>query len=307
MLYENYKGNTHIVKVTELLLEQFNPEVIMKSGQVFRFYKEESGIYTVISNNKMLEFQYLGEGNWLFYTTLTDFKSIWVKYFDFNTDYERYNNQIPSTDSFLSSAKECSQGMRILHQDLWETMVTFIISQQNNIPKIRKSVEELCKRFGNLKEYKRYSPENPTKFTKIPYYTFPTAFQIANLSVETLCDGTYLGYRGNYVLKLAQDISKLRIDLSLLERKFSPEQRMNCLLHIQGIGPKVANCIMLYGLHQMECYPIDVWMERVISEEYSHMTLEEYLQYIDESYQGFQGYIQQIQFYYKRNFKKVTD
>lgn len=281
---------------------EFNPDVIIESGQVFRMFKDADG-YHAYSGNKAIAFRPMhtsdGKDWWEFQCSKEDWVSFWSDYFDLTTDYARFNRIIEhSNDEFLKNALNSASGMRILHQDLWETIITFIISQQNNIPKIKKTVEKLCFNYGNILSY-------PCGFNKTKtFYTFPTAEKIANLRLEELQDGSYLGYRAKYILELARAVQKGRVDLTeIVSLNYTDALRE--LQTIKGIGPKVANCITLYGLHHMESYPVDVWMKRIIEEDYSEYTEKEYLKYINGHYRGFQGYVQQLQFFYKRKMKNM--
>lgn len=281
---------------------EFNPDVIIESGQVFRMFKDADG-YHAYSGNKAIAFRPIhasdGKDWWEFQCSKEDWVSFWSDYFDLTTDYVRFNRIIEhSNDEFLKNALNSASGMRILHQDLWETIITFIISQQNNIPKIKKTVEKLCFNYGNILSY-------PCGFSKTKtFYTFPTAEKIANLRLEELQDGSYLGYRAKYILELARAVQKGRVDLTeIVSLNYTDALRE--LQTIKGIGPKVANCIALYGLHHMESYPVDVWMKRIIEEDYSEYTEKEYLKYINGHYRGFQGYVQQLQFFYKRKMKNM--
>lgn len=289
------------VKTIQMTLnpETFNPDVIMKSGQVFRMYKQTDRLefYFAYSGDKAISFRKIKEGVWNFYTTQEDWAKFWYFYFDLVTDYTVFNKKIQrSSDDFLKKSLEFSKGMKILKQDLWETMVTFIISQQNNIPKITKTVNLLCENFGTL-EY--HETDSVGSFRN--YYAFPTVDQIANLSIEKLSDGTMLGYRAEYILKLAQDIQKRKFSLKKLP-DLSYGEAIEKLQSVRGIGLKVSNCISLYGLHLMESYPIDTWMSKIIKDDYSqYESVPDYLEYINSKYKGFQGYVQQLQFFYKRN------
>ena len=273
--------------------EAFNPEVIIQSGQVFRMWKHGETYYA-LSGDKSIWFQKIDYKTWEFHTNLNDWVNFWWDYFDFSSDYSEVNAKIMNcSDDFLKKSLENSQGMRILKQDLWETIITFIISQQNNIPKIGKTISNLCSKFGTKHE---------ATTEMIEYYSFPTAEQIANLRLSDLQDGTMLGYRAEYILKFAQAVQNEEINLNSLF-SLNYEEAMRKLQTIKGIGVKVSNCICLYGLHLMESYPIDTWMSKIISQDYAHYTQEEYLSYINSEYESYQGYIQQLQFFYKRNFK----
>lgn len=268
--------------------EEFNPRVIMNSGQVFRMQIESQDheglpeVYSAYSGDNDLTFYFNKESDtWDFICDEAQW-AFWQKYFDFDTDYIQFNSVIRlSDDKFLSKALKDSFGMRILRQDLWEVFISYVISQNNNIPKIKKSINILCNRYSDG-------------------IHFPSADVLASLSEEELMDNTALGYRAGYIIGIAKQVADGSLVLSDFE-KMSYDDAYNKLISIKGIGPKVANCIMLYGFHFMESYPIDTWMQKIIAEDYSNYDKNDYLKYINETYSGFQGYVQQLQFYYKRN------
>ncbi len=270
-----------------LTAEEFNPEVIMNSGQVFRMKKETKGAdgipdtYSACSGDNDVYF-YLNKelDTWEFVCEENQWK-FWQNYFDFETDYVAYNNIIrKSDDGFLKDALKDSFGMRILRQDLWEVFISYVISQNNNIPKIKKSIQTLCDRYSDG-------------------IHFPKPEVLACIPEQELMDGTALGYRADYIIGISKRILEGSLDIEKIS-KLPYEEAYNELLKIKGVGPKVANCIMLYGFHFMESYPIDTWMKKIISEDYSSYSKDSYLKYISETYPGFQGYVQQLQFYHKR-------
>jgi N-glycosylase/DNA lyase len=273
-----------------LTAEEFNPEVIMNSGQVFRMKKETNGTdgipdtYSACSGDNDIYF-YLNTKNdtWDFVCE-EDQWDFWQRYFDFDTDYVAYNNKIrKSSDKFLKDALKDSFGMRILRQDLWEVFISYVISQNNNIPKIKKSIQILCERYSDG-------------------IHFPKPEVLAFVPETELMDGTALGYRADYIIGISKAVMEGRLDIEAISQ-LPYEQAYEKLLEIKGIGPKVANCIMLYGFHFMESYPIDTWMKKIINEDYKDYSKNDYLEYINSSYGGFLGYVQQLQFYHKRKTK----
>ena len=273
-----------------LTAEEFNPEVIMNSGQVFRMKRETNGAdgipdtYSACSGDNDIYF-YLNTKNdtWDFVCE-EDQWDFWQRYFDFDTDYVAYNNKIrKSSDKFLKDALKDSFGMRILRQDLWEVFISYVISQNNNIPKIKKSIQILCERYSDG-------------------IHFPKPEILAFVPETELMDGTALGYRADYIIGISKAVMEGRLDIEAISQ-LPYEQAYEKLLEIKGIGPKVANCIMLYGFHFMESYPIDTWMKKIINEDYKDYSKNDYLEYINSSYGGFQGYVQQLQFYHKRKTK----
>ena len=266
-----------------LTAEEFNPEIIMNSGQVFRMKRETKGAdgmpdtYSACSGDNDIYF-YLNkdEDVWEFVCEENQW-DFWQRYFDFETDYVKYNELIRGgNDKFLKESLMDAFGMRILRQDLWE-----VISQNNNIPKIKKSIQILCDRYSDG-------------------IHFPKPETLAFIPEAELMDGTALGYRADYIIGISKQVVEGKLDILKISQ-MSYADAYGTLLKIKGIGPKVANCIMLYGFHFMESYPIDTWMKKIITEDYSNYNKNDYLEYINGSYSGFQGYVQQLQFYHKRN------
>ena len=272
----------------KLTAEQFNPEVIMNSGQVFRMKRETKGAdgtpdtYSACSGDNDVYFYLNTDTDCWDFVCEEEQWDFWQRYFDFETDYVKHNDLIrKSNDKFLKDALKDSFGMRILRQDLWEVFISYVISQNNNIPKIKKSIQTLCDRYSDG-------------------IYFPKPQVLAFIPEAELMDGTALGYRADYIIGISKQVVEGNLDIKKIS-EMEYDDAMNNLLKIKGIGPKVANCIMLYGFHFMESYPIDTWMKKIISEDYSSYSKNDYLDYINSSYPGFQGYVQQLQFYHKRN------
>lgn len=196
----------------------------------------------------------------------------WRSYFDVATDYQPIYDKInASDDEFLKSALEYSKGMRILRQDFWEALVSFLISQNNNIPRIKQTIEALCERFGR----------NMCN----DVYSFPTKEMLdKQVAKPSDLDGLGLGYRQKYLYAL------IKSDSSAVVPEYDK------LLKLQGVGPKVASCALLYGNHDMTQFPIDTWMKKLIDDVYSgHFDIEPYREWA--------GFVQQIMFYYYRHLK----
>lgn len=262
------------MEVYKIAIENFNIGQIADSGQCFRMNRHPSkpNTYVLIANNRYIEIEQNPNNNIVCFHGVSEqeFKSIWFDYFDLSTDYSKIIASIDKDDEYLQAAVNAGSGIRILHQNLWETMVSFIISQNNNIPRIKSSIEKLCETCGTKKV--AYGNE---------YYCFPTPEQ---LSIEENLKPARLGYRERYLLKLSNDVLSGNVMLAEIKAK---EQ----LLKICGIGEKVANCIMLFGLHDLTGFPIDVWIKRVIDLHYNG-------NFPIERYSGYAGVIQQYIFNY---------
>jgi N-glycosylase/DNA lyase len=201
-----------------------------------------------------------------------EFEEVWRNYFDLDTDYRRFRAAVPAGDRYLTAAVRYARGIRILRQDPWETLVTFLISQRKNIPAIRRAVEELCRRWGDADG-------------------FPPPERLALLSEAELRE-CGLGYRTGYVLAAARMTASGALDLPALER-LPDGALLDALRTVPGVGPKVAACVALFGFHRLSGFPRDVWINRVLDREYGGS-------FPLERYAGFQGVMQQYLFYYAR-------
>lgn len=255
----------------------FNLRQIADSGQCFRISEYEGNEFIAVTGTHAVSIHQDGDSYW-FRCTAQEFQDVWQPYFDLDTDYTAFQDQMME-DPFLRSAIEAGGGIRILRQDLWETVVTFVISQRNHIPRIRSSVETLCREFG--------SPLGKVHGQEV--HAFPTAAQLRGKSLAAAS----LGYRESYIKELATYDDNVWSEL----QSQSDAKAKATLLAMKGIGEKVANCILLFGLHRMNSYPKDVWMNRLIEDVY-HGDFD------PSKYAGFAGYVQQLQFYYCRQMTK---
>lgn len=249
----------------------FDLAQIADSGQCFRLTALQDGGYVAITGDKLVKIVPGAEGGYVFHCTYNEFRDVWVPYFDLATDYKSYQQKM-SDDPFLQKAIMAGGGIRILRQDLWEMVVTFVISQRNNIPRIRKAVDILCQTFGTF-----LGEIDGQKF-----YSFPTPEQLRGQDISVAS----LGYREGYIKELAEFDTGIWQEIP----QQNDEVAYGTLLSMRGIGEKVANCIMLFGLHRMDSYPRDVWINRMIDDIY-HGDFD------PAQYAGFAGYVQQIQFF----------
>ena len=231
----------------------------------------------------------------------------WERYFDLECDYSAYIHSVRKRDAYLRRASQAGSGIRILNQEPWEMILTFVISQQKTIPKIREAIEALSLQFGT--EHKTLIPRNGQE-KEITWHSFPTPSQLAGISEETL-RSLKLGYRAKYIARLCQDAAEARLNLDTLQT-MNYEEAMAYLKGFYGIGEKVANCICLFGLHHIEAFPVDTWIEQILMQEYYRKKKKKYdalpksrlygeiIQDYFGMYQGYAGVMQQYIFYYER-------
>jgi len=231
-------------------IKNFNPSQILDCGQCFR-WTGENGTYTGIAHGRRLQLCMKEDSLILENVPLQEFEYIWKGYFDLSRDYDEIRRHY-STDPSLAKAINFSPGLRLMRQDPWETLITFILSQNSNIPRIKKMVELLCIHFG--------------KTLPCGGSAFPTPEDLAMLSPEDLAP-IKPGYRAPYIIDAARHIADGRLCLTTLKAQTSDDIK-KALLRIHGVGPKVAECVMLFGFGKVEVCPMDVWMKRVMATYY---------------------------------------
>lgn len=260
--------------------EHFDIQKIADSGQCFRISKTVDDRWQVVASDKLAYVDVCGTDHYLINCSDED-NSFWTEYFDLDQDYQKYADSVDPEDHFLTEAIEYGKGIRILKQDPWEMLITFIISQRRSIPSIKTCVERICSRWGSMLEPGVYS--------------FPDPDALSKASLEELCQ-CGLGYRAEYVFLAAKDVAEHELDLDAL-KTYSDDQLYSALLSLRGVGAKVANCVMLFGFYRIASFPIDVWIDRVQKEHYDG-------RFPVELYNGFAGIIQQYIFFYARRKNK---
>lgn len=254
----------------------FNLKQIALSGQCFRMTETGGGVFEIIAKERWLRAKQCRD-TVFFFCGRQEFESCWKKYFDLETDYEAIIRKIDSSDAYLCRAAQRGKGIRILRQDLFEMIITFLISQQNNIPRIRRCIENICCRYGRLCR----TPEGRE------YCGFPKPEALAGASEQELLECN-LGYRGKYVLDTAARIADGRFSLEELQ-KMDKAKAQEKLTELYGVGKKVAACAALFGLHRLDAFPVDTHIRQAVEKHYPGG--------FPEKYREFQGVLQQYIFY----------
>lgn len=290
----------------------FNLKQIADSGQCFRMVPCGAAYSVISGSHFLLASQDMDTIS--FSCTKEEFP-FWETYFDLQTDYQSFLDGIHPDDAYLRKAGAFGRGIRILRQDPWEMIITFIISQQKTIPNIRALVEALCTRYGGRIEipvppeiYLASSGMAPLDSPSY-FYTFPTPEQLSKATLEDLLS-MKLGYRAKYIHQICSDACSGALDLAGLNTMNYPDA-MEYLTKFYGIGEKVANCICLFGLHHIDAFPVDTWIKKILLQEYapkspafkelpSARLYQALIQEHFSRYQGYAGVMQQYIFYYER-------
>lgn len=255
----------------------FDIKKTFECGQCFRFDPDGDG-YTGTAFGRVLHLTQYGDTVTLCGVGKEDFKNIWEPFFDIDRDYSGISHDM-CTDDTLSRAYGYSRGIRILAQDPWETLCSFIISQNNNIPRIKKIIGLLCMNFGE-------------RIQGTQYYSFPSARRIADAGMEAL-DVIRSGFRSKYIYDAAVKVADGSIDLELL-KTLPYEEAKSALMSIKGVGEKVANCVLLFSLGFYGAFPVDVWVKKVIIKYYGD-------DFDSARFGKYAGIAQQYLFYYERS------
>ncbi len=263
--------------------DDFDLGKIADSGQCFRFNKCGDG-YSVVAGDKYVFVKEVGDDKYDFSCDEETFEGFWENYFDLETSYSGIRKLIDKKkDIYLYSASEFGKGIRILRQDPWEMLISFIISQRKNIPAIKASIEKLCALSG-----KKIATDPEGNII----YSFPTPKELSKVSMDQLT-ACSLGYRDKYVHQAAMDVFSGACDLDSY-KELSDEGLMEKLLALYGVGVKVANCEILFGYHRLNAFPKDVWINRVLELRYPQG-------FLFDKYAPYNGVMQQYLFFYSRS------
>ncbi len=256
-------------------VQNFDLTQTLDCGQAFRWNKQEDGSWGGIAYGKYIEITYENDNIVIIGSDKKDFENIWRHYFDLERDYGKIIKE-ESQNPTVAKAAKYSSGIRLLNQEPWEALCSFIISQNNNIPRIKGIVERLCENFGD----------------KIDGgYTFPCPQTIASLTLDDL-SVIRSGFRAKYILDAAEKVASGEINLDALKNTDYDTAR-NILMTITGVGPKVADCVLLYGLEHKNAFPRDVWINRALDQMFDGN--------IPDCVGKYGGIVQQYIFHYIRN------
>lgn len=235
-------------------VENFDARAIFTCGQAFRWYEESDGSFTTVHLGRVLNV--LNEKDKVVFkgTNLEEFNEIWMDYFDLNTNYKEIRKEL-SNNEILAKAMEYGKGIRILNQNHFEMLISFIISANNMIPRIKKSIEVISMRYG------KFICEDENR----KYYSFPTVEELSKATVEDLREFAKVGFRDKRIFETVNMILNEKINLDNFENLETDTLREE-LLKFSGVGNKVADCIMLFSYKRGEVFPVDVWIKRVMEE-----------------------------------------
>jgi len=283
-------GNTNYVLSD---VEDFDVAQTLECGQCFHFKKIDENEYGVVAFGKLLHIKQ--ENNFIIFydTTEEEYETIWKKYFDLDRDYSTIKKSLLEKDDKLKLAMDTMWGVRILRQDFFEVLISFIISQNKQIPHIKQIVANISKKYGNYLG----------KIGEEEFFGFPSCEKMLNITLEDLKE-CKMGFRAPYIMDAVIKVCDKTIDENILREVDIPV----CLEELQlikGVGEKIGNCVMLFGLEKREAFPIDVWIKRIMEFMYfdKEVSKVDIAAFAKERFGEYGGYAQQYLFYYGREKK----
>lgn len=282
------KYTEHNNKVILTNYNSFDIEETLECGQCFRFNKLDEKKYSIIAFNKLLYINQIEDDIMEFYPcSINEFERIWIKYFDLNRDYKKIKEELSERDSILKEAIDFAGGIRILNQDIYECLISFIISQNNRIAMIKKVIENISTAYGDeIVEGK---------------YTFPTISQLNKASIDDIM-ACKTGFRAKYIKDALEKMESKNIIIEEL-KDFPTDKLREKLTTIYGVGVKVADCVMLFSVERYEVFPTDVWVKRVMQHLYfndEEVSLKKIQNLAKEKWGCNAGFAQQYLFHYAR-------
>ena len=286
----------YTVRENDIILHEYESFVIsqtLECGQCFRFTQIGEENYIIVAFGKILNIYCDGTDIVFKNTTEEEFNNIWYNYFDFGRNYNDIKKKISENDEILQKAVEYAPGIRILNQDRFECLISFIISQNNRIPMIKKVISNISKKYG------RYIGSVDGE----EYYAFPNPEELIKADEAGLME-CKTGFRAKYIIDAVQKV--IHGEINLNADNMDTETLRKMLMTIKGVGPKVADCTMMFSFGRCETFPTDVWVKRIMSELYFNgreASVKEIHQKAEECFGDYAGYAQQYLFNYARQFK----
>ncbi|WP_305767138.1 DNA-3-methyladenine glycosylase family protein [Candidatus Epulonipiscium viviparus] len=283
----------------EIQITDFNITQTLECGQIFRFYKIEPDNFNIIVQDKVVNISQREDQLFIENTTLDEFNLFWKNYLDLDTNYKIIKDTLCEIDIHMNNAIRFGGGIRILKQDPFEMLISFIISQNKAIPHIKQCINNIAERFGQP-IFQEISSET--------YYAFPTLAQLQAATIDDLSE-CKVGFRAAYIKDAIDKLSSGEVDLTSIASLETADARKQ-LMKIKGVGKKIADCVLLFAYYRTDVFPTDVWIKRVVEGFYFNQE-ETKLEVIDtfakNTFKDFAGFAQQYLFFYAREnnlFKK---
>ena len=270
-----------------LKVNNFNIKDTITCGQIFRFEEESNGSFTVILSDRVINIK--EEKNNIIVTSNNEdnLENVIKEYFDLEFDYESINNALSKNKEIEEVVNSCN-GLKMINEPRFEVIISYILSSNNRVPQIKKALDNISKEYGKK-----------VLFNNKEYYLFPKFEELKNCNLETLRN-CKTGFRDKYIYEFINKIKNKEFDIDIIDRMNSKDA-LDYLKTLNGVGDKVASCILLFGYHRFDVFPIDTWVKKYMKEKYNLTNVNDISKFMEDKYKENCGLVIQYIFNYKRN------
>lgn len=273
-----------------IVVDDFNLHDTVTCGQIFRFKVLDDNSYTVILSDRVVNLKMDGNKLYIDSNNMDNIESVVRKYFDLDYDYNLINKEIISIDKNNSNVVNSCIGLKMINEPKLEVIISYILSANNGVPQIRNGLDNISRMFGKK-----------VSFRGEEYYLFPTIDELKNASISDF-RSCKTGFRDKYIYGIIQDIVSGNFDYNLIDNMNS-DDALKYLMSYKGIGEKVASCILLFGYHRFDVFPIDTWVKKYMKDKYSLEKVSDIRKFMLDKYSNNCGLVIQYIFHYSRNIK----
>ena len=272
----------------KLKVDNFNLKDTVTCGQIFRFEIEDDNSYTVILSDRVINIKQIGNELEVISSNEDDLEEIIKKYFDLKCDYETINNKLIKIDNNNKEIIDSCLGLKMINEPKFETIISYIISSNNRVPQIKKALDNISRTYGKK-----------VNFNNKDYYLFPSLEEISGCDIETLRN-CKTGFRDKYIYEFVQKVNNNEFDIDSISN-MSSDEALNYLKTLNGVGDKVASCILLFSYHRFDVFPIDTWVKKYMKDKYNIEGVSNIQDFVYKKYGEYSGIVIQYMFHYKRN------
>ena len=269
----------------KLKVDNFNLKDTVTCGQIFRFEIEEDNSYTVILNDRVINIKQVGNELEVNSSNEDNLEEVIRNYFDLDFDYESINKRLIGIDKDNKEIIKLCTGLKMINEPKFETIISYILSSNNRVPQIKKALDNISRTYGEK-----------VLFNNKEYYLFPSREELSKCDTETLRN-CKTGFRDKYIYEF---VNSKEFDIDSISNMNS-EDALNYLKELNGVGDKVASCILLFGYHRFDVFPIDTWVKKYMKDKYNIEGVDKIKKFVKNKYGEYSGLVIQYMFHYKRN------
>ena len=272
----------------KIKVNNFNLKDTVTCGQIFRFEEEKDNSYTIILSDRVINIKLVGNELVVKSSDENNLEKVIRNYFDLYYDYEMINKELLKIDSSNKSIIDSCKGLKMINEPIFETIISYIISSNNRVPQIKKALDNISKTYGKK-----------VVFNNKEYYLFPSLEEISNCDINTLRN-CKVGFRDKYIYEFINKVKNNEFDINRII-EMNSEDALEYLKTLNGVGDKVASCILLFGYHRFDVFPIDTWVKKYMKDKYNIEGVNKIQDFVYKKYRDYSGIVIQYMFHYKRN------